>query len=190
MSKDLTESPARAAVRDVFFRQRDSLLATVRRRGGSKVDADDVLQRAAIRALECADQLRHPERAEAWVSRIIRNVLIDDLRKRRKQLLPMNEEFSATADATVDCWCVLAQTDQLKPDYAAVIRGVVIDGTPISTVAAQLGLTPNNVTVRLHRAKRALTERLRVHCGTTHPQSCSDCGCVERGCCVRPEWCP
>jgi RNA polymerase sigma-70 factor (ECF subfamily) len=44
--------------------------------------------------------------------------------------------------------------------------------------------------VRLHRARRALKERLAAHCGTTSARSCADCGCEERGCCARPSSAP
>jgi len=187
MDLHAAETPAQGAVRAALGRRRNALLATVRRRSGGKVDAEDVLQVALTRALEHADRLRDPGRAEAWISRIVRNVLIDELRKGQESAVPIDDQLpNAIEDNGIDCWCVLAQAEQLKSEYAVIIRRVVVEGASLATVGAELGLTQNNATVRLHRAKKALRARLLAHCGTTRAQSCSDCGCEERGCCVRP----
>ena len=187
METHIDAASAQSAVRDALGAQRDQLLSVVRRRSGGRVDAEEVLQVALTRALERADQLREPSRAEAWVGRVVRNVLLDELRKRRAPVLPIDQlELAAIDDDAIDCWCVLVQAEQLKPEYASILRRVVVDGVPVTQVASELGLTPNNAMVRLHRARTALKERLRSHCGTTTARSCADCGCEERGCCPHP----
>jgi len=114
-------------------------------------------------------------------------VLRDELRKPRLAAASVdNIDMAATEDHGVDCRCALVQAQRLKPTYATILRRVVIDGAPVTTVAAELGLTPNNAMVRLHRARAALREQLKAHCGMTTAQSCSDCGCEERGCCSTP----
>lgn len=176
-----------SAVRATLGAQREQLLAMVRRRGGSLVDAEEVVQTALQRALERADQLRDPARAEAWVGRVVRNVLIDEIRKRHAPVLPTDTvEFFTEDDESVDCACVLVQIEQLKPEYSAILRRVVVDGVSVKHVASEFGLTPNNAMVRLHRARVALRERLASHCGTTTVRACSECGCEERGCCPQP----
>ena len=175
------------AVRDAVTARREHLLGFVRQRAGTRIDAEEVVQLAIQRALERAEQVRDPSRAEAWLGRVVRNVLLDELRRKRECILPVDElELSAIADDGIDCWCVLVQAEQLKPEYAVILRRVVIDGVPVGRVAGELGLTANNAMVRLHRARQALKERLEAHCGTTTARSCSECGCEERGCCPRP----
>ena len=44
----------------------------------------------------------------------------------------------------------------LKPEYAEIIRRVDLEEASRQCVAGELGLTTNNVGVRLHRARRAL----------------------------------
>jgi DNA-directed RNA polymerase specialized sigma24 family protein len=175
------------AVHDAVTARREHLLGFVRQRAGTRLDAEEVVHLAIQRALERADQVRDPSRAEAWLGRVVRNVLLDELKKKRERILPVDElELSAITDDGIDCWCVLVQAEQLKPEYAVILRRVVIDGIPVSRFAAELGLTANNAMVRLHRARVALKERLEAHCGTTTARSCSECGCEERGCCPRP----
>ena len=175
------------AVYDAVRDRREHLVNVVRQRAGGRVDPEEVVQVAIQRALERAAQVRDPARAEAWLGRVVRNVLLDELRRKPEQLLPADEmELAAISDDGVDCWCVAAQAEQLKPEYATILRRVVLEGTPVHRVAAELGLTANNAMVRLHRARQALRERLAAHCGTTTARSCSECGCEERGCCKRP----
>jgi RNA polymerase sigma-70 factor (ECF subfamily) len=179
-------SAARNAVRNALEGRRDLLRKIARR--GVRIEADEILQIAAVRALERAEQVRDPARAEAWVSRVVRNVLVDELRRKPRQApaLDVAELSAHDADADADCWCVLAQAQQLKPEYAQILRRVVIDMIPVTQVASELGLTPNNAMVRLHRARAALKARLHAHCGTTSVRACSDCGCAEQGCCPLP----
>lgn len=176
------------AVCNAIGTQRDRLLAVVRRNGGTKVDPEEVLHIAIQRALERANQVREPARAEAWVGRVVRNVLIDELRKQREPVLDTDtHEVAVPADdQPFDCWCVLVQAEQLKPEYAEILRHVIVEGRAVTDVAPTLGLTPNNAMVRLHRARIALKERMHSHCGTTTAKSCSDCGCRERECCPPP----
>jgi RNA polymerase sigma factor (sigma-70 family) len=177
-----------SAVHDAVASRRAHLVGFIRHRAGDRVDAEEVVQLAIQRALERADQVRDPSRAEAWLGRVVRTVLLDELRKKPERLLPADElELSAINEERLDCWCVLVQADHLKPAYAVILRRVVIDGVPVSRVALELGLTTNNAMVRLHRARIALKHRLEAHCGTTTARSCSECGCEERGCCPKPQ---
>ncbi|WP_437734862.1 RNA polymerase sigma factor [Sorangium sp. So ce1335] len=181
-----TDKPTRAAlaVREALAAQRGELLESVRRRARAGVDAEEVLQRAFERALARSDQVRDPDRAAAWVGRVVRNVLLDELRRKRDVVLPVDDiELPSVEGDGIDCMCVLAQAERLKPEYALILKRVVVDGTAVTDVAAELGVTPGNAMVRLHRARKALKDRLEEHCGTTSVLSCSECGCDERGCC-------
>lgn len=186
METQIDATTTENAVRSAVVAQREHLLGIVRRRGGRRVDAEEVLQVGLARALEHAAQMRDPTRAQAWVGRVVRNVLMDELRKHRDPVLPVDEvELPTIEQEEIDCWCPVVQAEQLKPEYAQILRRVVLDGIPVTEVAVELGLSPNNAMVRLHRARTALRKQLRDHCGTTSTRSCSACGCAERGCCPR-----
>lgn len=168
--------------------ERDLYLKMVRRRAGSSVDAEEVVHTALQRAIERSGQLRDASRAQAWVGQIVLNVLRDELRKPRMASTSVDSiDIAAADDQGVDCRCTLVQAQRLKPAYVTILRRVVVDGAPVTAVAAELGLTPNNAMVRLHRARAALRKQLKAHCGMTTAQSCSDCGCEERGCCSTPQ---
>jgi len=176
-------------VRSALAGRREQLIALVRRHAGESVDADEVVQVAAQRALSRAEQLRDADRVEGWIARIAKNAAIDELRGRRAALVPLeNDEPAVPAGEQegVDCGCVLAQAAQLRPAYAEILKRVDLDGVAVSDAARELGLSANNAMVRLHRARKALRGRMAEHCGTTSTSGCSDCGCEERGCCPAP----
>ncbi|HMI89843.1 MAG TPA: RNA polymerase sigma factor [Polyangiales bacterium] len=176
-------------VRSALAGRREQLVALVRRHVGESVDADEVVQVAAQRALSRAEQLRDADRVEGWLARIAKNAAIDELRGRRAGLVPIesHEPAEPAADRDgVDCACVLAQAARLRPAYAEILKRVDLEGVAVSDAARELGLSANNAMVRLHRARKALRGRMAEHCGTTSAGACSDCGCEERGCCPAP----
>lgn len=176
-----------ARVGSAIASQRRRLLALVRKHGGPGVDVEEVVQVAAERALACSEQLQTEERAEAWVARIARNAAIDELRRGQRHFVSIDDrELPEQPPSELDCWCVLAQVAALKPAYAQILNRVDIDGVAVGAIARELGLSPNNAMVRLHRARKALRARMVEHCGTTSARSCSECGCEERGCCAQP----
>lgn len=75
-------SIAEAAIRSAAAAKRSELLSLFERRSAGRLDPEELVQIAVARAIEHADQLRDPNRAEAWIGRIARNVLIDELRRR------------------------------------------------------------------------------------------------------------
>ena len=179
----MTPATTGAKLAHAIAARRGHLLERVRRLGGGAFDAEDVLHRAIVSALEHADQLRDPARLEAWFGRVVRNALIDERRRRSRRTVPIDETaLPAPGDDAQRCACVLQQLMEMRPAHAQILRRVVLDGVPVTRVAAELGISANTAMVRLHRARAALLERLRAHCGTTSIRACNDCGCEERGC--------
>jgi RNA polymerase sigma factor (sigma-70 family) len=181
----------RAIIEDVLREHRPAMIAFVRKRAGHIVDPEDVLQQAAVRALAKSEQLREPQHARAWVYRIVRNVLADELRAIGLPVVEQNDEMVANLPeeeghehAGQTCRCALNLAKTLKPEYAAILERVVLEEEPVTAIAEELGVTPNNAMVRLHRARNALRSLLEKHCNTTSTRSCLDCGCEERGCCA------
>jgi len=164
----------------------DELHAFVGARVGA-AEADDILQVAAMRALDRADTLNDPSRVRAWLFRIHRNLVTDTLRAeaRRHRL---HEGVAAEAESVSPtperCDCSTVQARQLRPSYAAVLELVDVRGASVAEAAEELGISTNNVAVRLHRARKALRVALREHCGTESVADCLDCRCVPDGCCV------
>lgn len=181
-----TVKPAAAAVRQALVDGHRRILAFLRRRLGSAEDGEEVLQDFMLRAIERSDDLRDVESVRGWLARILATTVADHQRRaarRRRQAATaasITEPASIEPDQEIDeavCDCLYALLPTLRPDYAEVIRRVDLLGEARDQVAASLGVTMNNLAVRLHRARQALRKRLREMCLTCPVHGFLNCGC-------------
>jgi RNA polymerase sigma-70 factor (ECF subfamily) len=168
-------------VHAALAQHRDELVGFVRRRAGHLLDPDDVVQAAAARALAGADGLKEPSRARAWLFRIVRNELADQLRRIGLPVAEVPEDLPdpdpAVPGRGAPCKCALDIAGTLKPEYRQILERAVLDDVAVTEVARELGITANNATVRLHRARNALRAAVAQRCGTTRMHECSECLC-------------
>ncbi len=157
------------------------------RRLGAEHEARDAVQTAYLRAIERLPSLREVERAVPWFYRILRNVVADAQGARGKEQARFEddealEELSAgEPDSEATCCCSIALVPRLSPTHAEVIALIDLEGRPTREAAEALGITPNALGVRLHRARQALREALAAHCGTTAVRACASCSCTLPG---------
>jgi RNA polymerase sigma-70 factor, ECF subfamily len=167
-------------------RHRRELEAFVRARVPA-ADVEDVLQVVRLRATEGAALLDRPESVRAWLYRITRNAVVDarrsDASRARHVTFVADPPEAEEPVAEETCQCILALARDLRPSHAAVLTMVDVEGTSLAEASVRLGISRNNATVRLHRARKALRERLRDHCGVTTARDCLDCPCEQLGCC-------
>lgn len=164
----------------LLARERPRFLGFLQRRV-SNVDAEDLLQQAMLRAAEHLDTLRNGDRVEGWFYRILRHTLADHLTRQATQQVRLDqlavEASSAGPEEVAWCACSLGVLERLQPSYREIIQRVDLDEELLGSVAASLGISVNNATVRLHRARKALSESLLAHCGTSSVRSCLECAC-------------
>ncbi|PZR12051.1 MAG: hypothetical protein DI536_17180 [Archangium gephyra] len=178
MSACVSEDP-NSVIPQALEERREELLAFARRRVGER--ADDVVQDAAVRALRHAAQLSEPAAARAWLFSIVRH-LSSQSPGRVMEEVPHNVA-TENEEAPDACNCVMKQVETLPKQQAQLLQRVAIDGVQVTELAKELGVTPNALFVRLHRARAALKTQLERHCGATSFRACLDCACLERGCC-------
>ncbi len=92
------------------------------------------------------------------------------------------ESLAVEPDIELDgaiCNCLYKLLPTLKADYAEVVWRADILGGPRDRIAVSLGTTLNNVTVRIHRGRRALKKRLEEMCLTCPVHGFLDCRCDE-----------
>lgn len=160
----------------------DAFVGFARKRVGDPTLANDIVQDALLKAVQHAPELRDGDLLIPWVYRILRNTITDALRHRgseRDHRRDMPEDAaSRDADITDLCQCVGPLIDQLKPEYAAVLRDDLA-GVSLDQTAQRLGIDIGNVKVRRHRARGALRERLEQTCRVCARHGCLDCHCAE-----------
>jgi RNA polymerase sigma-70 factor (ECF subfamily) len=136
----------------------------------SLAEAEEVAQAFALKALERAGQLREPLAVGGWLRRIFETTLIDHCRRaggRRAREVPFDAQLHDRAEAEPPreapgeaAAIVIGLLPRLKPDYAKVIEQVDLLERSRAEAACDLGITTNNLTVRLHRARAALRTQL------------------------------
>jgi len=182
MQDEAGHAPASAEVVERLVAAHRDFLKFLEARLPSRAVAEEVLQSAYARTLEKGGAIRDAESAVAWFYRLLRNALTDYYRQRATEARALErqaEEPLALEDDlhTAVCACMKTLLPNLKSEYAEVLQQADLDEQPISEVAAKLDITPNNATVRLHRARQALKRELERCCGTCAAHGCLDCTC-------------
>lgn len=173
------------AVQRALVEARQEILQFLQQRLRNRDEAEEVLQRFSVRALERASQLRDVQTMRGWLGRILATTIIDyqrsaNRRRRREIQVDQGELDGLPADAELDaaiCNCLYRLLPTLKPEYADIVWRADILGEPRDRLAASLGTSLNNVTVRLHRGRQALRRRLEEMCLTCPVHGFLDCHC-------------
>lgn len=155
------------------------------RRLGNIDDAEDVLQQFYLRALSSAGSLRKGESVVAWLYRLLHSALTDYTRRealRRPREAAYAQHVTFTCEApelhAAVCTCLYTLLPTLQPAYADLLWRVDLLGEPRRQVATDLGLTVNNLTVRLYRARQSLKRALLLSCQTCPEHGFLQCECV------------
>jgi RNA polymerase sigma-70 factor (ECF subfamily) len=190
-----TEAPEEsAALEDIaatLVANHREFLAFVQKRVGDRATAEEILQDTFVRSMDKFDTVR--ETAVGWFYRVLRNAIIDHHRRRaaaeRRQDAYAHEEQLAGGDddelQRVVCKCVAQLANTLKPEYAAALKRVEVDGLSVKDYADEVGISSNNAGVRIFRAREALRKQVSRSCGTCATHGCIDCTCddtAKHGC--------
>lgn len=172
-------------VLEQLMARRPEFLAFLRKQGAGEAQAEDILQTALLRGLEPWTAAPAEDAAVPWFYRVLRNALIDHHRRGQAADRAIARFAQEPADEPSEgeprrvCRCAYGILPAMKREYADLIEQVDVGGLSIEEVAAKSSITPNNAYVRLHRARKALRERLESACGkcATGGGRCGDCYC-------------
>ncbi len=184
------ELPERALDTDVarvLVENHREFLRFLERRVGRRDLAEDILQEAFARGLGKVATLRDGEAAVPWFYRTLRNAIIDHHRRAgvadralahfAEELENAEEPSGSTHDEV--CRCVVRLAETLKPEYAAALRRIDVDGLAVKDFAEEQGISPNNAAVRIFRAREALRRQVAASCGTCAEHGCVACTCAN-----------
>jgi RNA polymerase sigma-70 factor (ECF subfamily) len=169
--------------------RREAFRAFLVARVGSAADAEDILQNGLLKAVRSGSWPRDDTRLAAWFYQLLRNAIVDHhraraARHRREDALGrladrLGENVTPPRTwETQICGCLDGVIATLRPAHAELLRRVDLDGQPVRDAARALGLTPNNASVALHRARRELRVRLLAFCGACAAGACLNCDCA------------
>ncbi len=147
-------------------------------------EAEDIVQEAYVRAFTHLDSFRGEASLSTWLSRIVINEALGRLRTRRRReqaMAPLQPAAQAAIipfplnSASDDPERTMAQrqilqlvekaTDNLPDIYRAVFVARVIEGLSMEETAEVLGIRPETVKTRLHRARVLVRRELDAQIG-------------------------
>lgn len=140
------------------------------RLSGNDDDARDLVQESLLRARRGLETYQ-PGSLEGWLARIVTNVFLDEVRRKRRrpeQALPENPDFVLPPSAAADDVAVASGlSDEIQTALAAlpeefrvpVVLRDVADRT-YEEIADSLGIPVGTVRSRLHRGRRLLRTAL------------------------------
>ncbi|HZH52867.1 MAG TPA: RNA polymerase sigma factor [Microvirga sp.] len=177
-----------AAIRLIMQRHNRRLYRVARSVLGDDSEAEDVVQEAYFRAFTHLDGFRGEARLSTWLTRIALNEALGRLRQLRPQVdlravdkitdhgearvivLPSARQDSdpEQAAARAEVRRLLERAvDRLPGPFRVVFILRDIEELSVEETASQLGLRPETVKTRLHRARRLLRQALRATLSST-----------------------
>jgi RNA polymerase sigma-70 factor (ECF subfamily) len=174
----------RDAVSTIMQRNNQRLYRIARGVLRDDFEAEDVVQEAYVRAFSHLEAFRGDSSLSTWLSRITINEALGRLRKKRRaqetSFVPGNTteaeiiRFPGSPDVE-DPERTMAQrqilrlveqaTDHLPQGFRSVFVARVIEGMSVEETAELLGLRPQTVKTRLHRARALVRKELHAKIG-------------------------
>jgi RNA polymerase sigma-70 factor, ECF subfamily len=155
----------RARFDEIVALHTTALTVVARRCCRDPFTAKDLLQDTFLRAWQRFDSLQDENRARGWLVQIMKNLWLDQLRRRRNEVsmeeaaepaAVIEDEPSRWAGVTLDD--IRRAIDQLEEPFRSVAVLHDIDGLSYRDIAARLDIPYATAATRLHRAHQKIKQ--------------------------------
>ena len=161
---------------DLVKRYQNFVFTITLRYTTSREDAEEIAQDVFVKAYRSLADFRGESRFSTWLYTIVTTTCITFLRKKKLDTHSLdNEKVFEVADS-VDSGFRANQVEQksriqmvneairlLSPDDAKLITLFYKGEQSLDEIGKIMGLEPNNVKVKLHRARQRLKEKMEKH---------------------------
>ena len=136
----------------------------------STADAEDVLQEAFLDAFRSLNDFHYHSTFGAWLKRIVINKSINVLRKRKMNLVELDQTnaYTLTEDEKLDEHEIQYKVEQVKKGiekladgYRTVLSLYLLEGYDQEEISEILGISHNTVRTQYIRAKQKLLQILK-----------------------------
>ena len=173
MTQDRAEQDQRLSL--TFERERQRLLAFIRRRAPVEIDPEDLLQDVFCELVEAYRMMTPIAHAGAWMMQVARNRITDLFRRGKRQMVVEDEEGRMLADllpspddgpdALYARSVLLAEIETALGDLPVNQREVFlaheVEGLSFAEISAETGVAVNTLLSRKHYAVKHLRKRLQ-----------------------------
>ena len=130
-------------------------------------DAEELTQDVFLKAFQQLSSFKAESSFSTWIYRIATNIAISAVRKKRNDVLRLDDSvFANLSDTKVDAALedeseeqmerLQQAMNQLEADERALITLYYLEEKPLAEVAFILGMTEGNAKVKLHRIRKKL----------------------------------
>ena len=130
-------------------------------------DAEELTQDVFLKAFQQLSSFKAESTFSTWIYRIATNLAISAVRKKRNDVLRLDDSvFANLSDTQVDAALedeseeqmerLQQAMNQLEADERALITLYYLEEKPLAEVAFILGMTEGNAKVKLHRIRKKL----------------------------------
>ncbi len=186
-----SQRPTASAIEDaviaVLREGHREFLRFARRRTQNFEDAEDILQDFYLKAIRNARSIKEKGALKGWLAQILRRTVTDHYRRASVRKMALSR-LLVSGDSVVKidddaeravCNCLYRILPTMPSEHAQLIWQVDLLGKARSKVAEALGVSRNNLDVRLHRARRGLHNALLRFCVTCPTHGFLNCSCEE-----------
>jgi RNA polymerase sigma-70 factor (ECF subfamily) len=157
---------------ELVKRYQDFVFTVALRYTNNRQDAEDIAQDVFLKAYRSLAGFRHNSKFSTWLYAITVNTCSSFLRKKKiethsmhddkifEQLTALDPEYNSSQRSNTHL--VNKVVGLLHPDDALIITLFYKGEQSVDEVAQILGITINNVKVKLHRARQRLKEKLET----------------------------
>ena len=170
---DLFKKGDRCAMDKLYQEYADHMAGVCARYISDEDNLKDVLQESFIKIFTQIHlfEYRGKGSLKAWLTRIVINEALMELRKDRTFLIPLQESAVADIPETepdtegIDTQTLVSFVRQLPPGYRAVFNLFVIEEKTHKEIADILHIQPATSASQLSRAKQLLTKIIKTYTG-------------------------
>lgn len=131
--------------------------------------AEEVMQKAFIKAFKKIDTYKNEVAFGAWLKKIVINQSMDELKKKNTDIIPISKEIMTISEEEenwqieheITIEDVKGAIQQLKEKYRIILTLYLIEGYDHQEIAEILNITENTSRTQLLRGKNALKEALK-----------------------------
>lgn len=126
-------------------------------------EAEDALQDAFLRLWPGRDKIETTEKAEALTTTTLRNLCIDNMRKRKIDTVPIDDEHDTVHEGDDDSPDRFREVEQiieseLTPLQNEILMAKEYRSETYEDIAARLGMQPTAVRMQLSRTRKKIRE--------------------------------
>jgi RNA polymerase sigma factor (sigma-70 family) len=137
-------------------------IATAYERHPDRVD--DLVQDVWIAVWKALPRLRDPAMLKSYIARITQNICVTHIRRALvRQAQPLSDTLPDRAlapdEATAHAMRLARLIEAVRslPENLKAVATLYLEEMPVKDIATALGISESNASVRLHRAKSAIT---------------------------------